>query len=74
MAGNAVFAGGEVGAGATTAAVALLVADADPPAFDAVTVTRILLPRSAETSAYCPAVAPAIEAQLALALSQRFHW
>ena len=62
-----------MGAGATTAE-ALLVAEAEPALFVAVTVTRNVFPTSAEPSVNCEAVAPEIEAQLAPVLSQRFHW
>ena len=81
MTGSAAFVGcvdgggggGSVGDDAITE-VALLVAEPDPPVFDAVTVTRSLLPTSAEASPYCAAEAPATEAQFAPAESQRFHW
>ena len=76
MAGSAVFAGGDAGAegaGATTAD-ALLVAEAEPPLFDAVTFTRSVRPTSSTPSVYVAAVAPPIEAQLAPPLSQRRHW
>ena len=63
------------GAGAGDAAVvAALVAEAEPDEFEAVTVARSVLPTSAEPTAYWAAVAPAIDAQLAPAVSQRFHW
>ena len=74
--GGARFAGGGgggAGTGATTG-VALLVAEAEPPAFDAVTTTRSVFPTSAEARAYCEEAAPEIEAQLAPAESQRRHW
>ena len=65
--------GGGAGAGATTA-VALLVAEAEPPPFAAVTFKRSVRPTSSTPSVYVAVVAPAIEAQLAPPLSQRRHW
>jgi len=72
LAGGATVGGG-AGAGATTE-VALLVADAEPAVFVAVTATRSALPTSVVPSTYVAAVAPAIVAQFAPALSQRRHW
>jgi len=74
IAGGAVLAGGEEPGSAATAAVAVLVAAVGPVSFDAVTVTRIVFPTSPEPRRYCADVAPAREAQLAPAASQRFHW
>jgi hypothetical protein len=65
--------GGVTGVGAMTGD-AELVADAEPPAFDAVTVTRSVEPTSLLVNAYAEAVAPLIAAQLAPPLSQRRHW
>ncbi len=65
--------GGGVGAALTTP-VALLVAETDPPAFDAVTVTRRVLPTAEEPSVFCAPVLPSMETQLAPAVSHRFHW
>ena len=76
MPGSAVFAGAAGGGGTVgdvITAVALLVAEPDPPAFEAVTVTRSVLPTSAEPSAYCVAEPPT-ELQLEPAVSHRFHW
>ena len=53
---------------------AALVADVGPVSFDAVTVTRNVLPTSLEEPRYWAEVAPAIEAQFAPAVSHRFHW
>jgi hypothetical protein len=76
MVGRDVFAGGAVtdaGAAATTADAAL-VADPEPPAFDAVTTTRSVLPTSADVNANEAVVAPAIEAHELPLVSQRLHW
>jgi hypothetical protein len=68
-----IFGACRAGAGATTA-VAALVANAEPDAFDAVTVTRIVLPTSAAPSVYCWVVLPETGAQFAPDVSHRLHW
>ena len=71
------FTGAEgdgVGVEDETTPVGLLVAEAGPTSFDAITVTRSVMPTSLEPSVYCGPVAPATDAQLASVLSQRFHW
>jgi hypothetical protein len=68
--GSAVFASGM----AVTTAVWLLVAEALPPEFDAVTTTRIVEPMSDGVSAYVELVAPEMSAQLAPDALQRRHW
>lgn len=65
--------GGGAGAGAGTAADWADVADTDPTALLAVTVTRIVAAASAEVTTYTPPVAPEMAAQLFPAPSQRFH-
>jgi len=62
------FVGGANGATTAVAGEATL---ADPSRFDAVTVTRIVLPTSAVTSVYVAALAPAITAQAPPVASQR---
>src|SRR2546430_4494453 len=87
IAGNAVFAGeegvgagagagggGEAGADELTTVVWLVVAGAEPVALVAVTVTRSVLPTSVAERVMPEKVSPPIAAQLAPALSQRFHW
>jgi sugar (pentulose or hexulose) kinase len=69
---TAVTAGG-AGGGATVA-VAALEADAEPPAFDAVTTTRSVRPTSELASAYCEPFAPLMSAQAPPPVSQRRHW
>jgi hypothetical protein len=69
-------AGGVIGTGArvgtaATADVGTDVADDEPRAFVAVTVTRRLLPTSAAAAAYAVPVAPSIFVHVAL---QRLHW
>ena len=59
---------------AGTAAVGRDTADADPPAFDAVTITSSLLPTSERATAYDREVAPAIARQSRARLLQRRHW
>ena len=59
--------------GAPISGVAADAAWAVPSAFDAVTVTRTLLPLSAFWRTYVAEVAPPIATQLAPFLSQRLH-
>jgi hypothetical protein len=78
MVGRNVFTGAtteDVGAeAAAITADAALVADAEPPAFDAVTTTRSVLPTSTDVNANEAVVAPAIEAHELPLVSQRCHW
>ena len=68
--------GATVFAGATgsTRPAAPDVADVDPAVFVAVTITRVVVPTSAGVSLYVVAVAPAMSAQFAPAVSHRRHW
>ena len=56
-----------------TAAVCAEVADVEPLEFVAVTVTRIVLPRSADCTTYVLEVEPVMAAQLLPWASQRCH-
>jgi len=56
------------------AAVWFDVAGVEPPAFVAVTFTRIVDPTSAAWSVYVELVAPPMSPQFAPAESQRCHW
>ena len=62
------------GASATTASVAGDVAVSVPPAFVAVTTTRMAWPTSAGFRSYVAAVAPGMSAQFVPSSSQRRHW
>jgi hypothetical protein len=68
--GGDVFAGGM----AATTAVCTDVAPAAPPAFDAVTTTRIVEPTSAAESTYVCPVIGTTSVQCAPVPSQRRHW
>jgi hypothetical protein len=65
--------GGEDGAFATVA-VAAETASVVPPELLAATVTRSVLPASADTGVYDEPVAPLTSAQALPDVSQRFHW
>jgi hypothetical protein len=69
--GGLVLTGGAAD-GVTTAVCAEL-CELDPAELEAVTATRIVVPRSAATSVYVGALAPAMSAQLAPPVSQRRH-
>jgi hypothetical protein len=71
--GGADEGGGVAGGGATTCDAELR-ADAEPPAFDAVTLTRSVEPTSVLLSSYWESLAPPMSEQLPPPLSQRFHW
>jgi hypothetical protein len=59
---------------AAIAAVAADVAEPLPPAFVAVTVTRMQAPTSLVVNVYDWLVAPETATQAPPVLSQRFHW
>ena len=63
-----------VGAAGATTLVASDVAVASPPAFRAVTATRIVAPTSAPTSVYVLWVAFVIAEHPPPPMSQRSHW
>jgi hypothetical protein len=74
--GSDVFTGAatdDAGAGATTPEAAL-VAVPEPPAFDAVTTTRNVLPTSVDVNTIDDPVAPAIAKHEPPPESHRRHW
>ena len=74
---GAVVSDGGVGVGVepgATVAVGAESAEPLPKAFDAVTVTRVVVPTSLEPSVYDWLVAPEMEVQLAPSVAQRPHW
>jgi hypothetical protein len=64
--------GGELAV--ATTAVCADVAAVEPFRFEAVTITRMVLPTSAVESVFAEAVAPLLALQLPPAESQRSHW
>ena len=65
---------GSGGAAGSTGAVAAEAAVPEPPAFEAVTSTRITAPTSAAVRASSTATAPAIGVQVPPSSSERSHW